>query len=182
MKAWAQKSIHTKGFTIVELLIVVVVIAILAAITIVAYNGIQNTANDSAVQSDLSTLSKKIKLNVVKTGDVVTPPDISQDQPTAQDKQVLTNALPFSKESYTRTGTAFLYTISGSEPVFAAVSKSGKVYIYDGSKLRTFDGPWDEDAVLSVLYDATNSLGWSCSVEFYTWSYANGWQSTPEYC
>ncbi|MCB8045019.1 prepilin-type N-terminal cleavage/methylation domain-containing protein [Microbacterium oxydans] len=33
-----------RGFTIVELMIVVVVIAILAAITIVAYNGIQKRA------------------------------------------------------------------------------------------------------------------------------------------
>jgi prepilin-type N-terminal cleavage/methylation domain-containing protein len=33
-----------QGFTIVELLIVVIVIAILAAITIVAYNGITNRA------------------------------------------------------------------------------------------------------------------------------------------
>ena len=32
---------HTTGFTIVELLIVIVIIAILAAITIVAYSGIQ---------------------------------------------------------------------------------------------------------------------------------------------
>lgn len=30
-----------KGFTIVELLVVIVIIAILAAITIVAYNGVQ---------------------------------------------------------------------------------------------------------------------------------------------
>ncbi len=42
---WAQKQ---KGFTIVELLIVVVVIAILAAITIVAFSGIQTKARDSA--------------------------------------------------------------------------------------------------------------------------------------
>jgi prepilin-type N-terminal cleavage/methylation domain-containing protein len=42
-----------KGFTIVELLIVIVVIGILAAITIVAYNGFQNRANDTAVQTDL---------------------------------------------------------------------------------------------------------------------------------
>lgn len=41
------------GFTIVELLIVVVVIAILAAITIVSFNGIQNRAYDSTVQNDL---------------------------------------------------------------------------------------------------------------------------------
>ncbi len=40
-----------KGFTIVELLIVIVVIAILAAISIVAYTGIQNNARSSAAQS-----------------------------------------------------------------------------------------------------------------------------------
>ena len=36
------------GFTIVELLIVIVVIGILAAITIVAYNGVQQRANNTA--------------------------------------------------------------------------------------------------------------------------------------
>ena len=49
-----------KGFTIVELLIVIVVIAILAAITIVAYNGIQERARKSNVSSDISTLTKAI--------------------------------------------------------------------------------------------------------------------------
>lgn len=55
---WAIKQ---TGFTIVELLIVIVVIAVLAAITIVAYNGIQNRAYDSAIQSDLSTIAKKLE-------------------------------------------------------------------------------------------------------------------------
>lgn len=48
---WARR--HKSGFTIVELLIVVVVIGILAAIVIVAYNGIQNRANDAAAESDV---------------------------------------------------------------------------------------------------------------------------------
>lgn len=48
-----------RGFTIVELLIVIVVIAILAAITIVAYNGIQNRAKASAAQSLANNIAKK---------------------------------------------------------------------------------------------------------------------------
>lgn len=50
-----------EAFTIVELLIVVVVIAILAAITIVAYNGIQQRSTSSAVQSSVQQAIKKIE-------------------------------------------------------------------------------------------------------------------------
>lgn len=48
------------GFTIVELLIVVVVIAILAAITIVSYNGIQQRAKTSASLSTVDTVRNKV--------------------------------------------------------------------------------------------------------------------------
>ena len=48
-----------KGFTIVELLIVIVIIGILAAITIVAYNGIQNRGKTSAAAATAATVSKK---------------------------------------------------------------------------------------------------------------------------
>lgn len=48
-----------RGFTIVELLIVVVIIAILAAITIVAYNGITNRAKTSATVATAASVQKK---------------------------------------------------------------------------------------------------------------------------
>jgi prepilin-type N-terminal cleavage/methylation domain-containing protein len=58
MKAWANRQ---RGFTIVELLIVIVVIAILAAITVVAYNGIQSRAFNSRVQSDVKNVQKIVE-------------------------------------------------------------------------------------------------------------------------
>ena len=64
-----NNSTHNKnwrnGFTIVELLIVVVVIAILAAITLVSYNGIATQARDSQIRSIASQASKEIGLYTV---------------------------------------------------------------------------------------------------------------------
>jgi len=45
-----------RGFTIVELLIVIVVIGILAGITIVAYSGITNRANQSKIQANATSV------------------------------------------------------------------------------------------------------------------------------
>ena len=57
-----------KGFTIVELLIVVVVIAILAAITIVSYNGITANAQFTKLKSELSSVNKAILLYYADNG------------------------------------------------------------------------------------------------------------------
>lgn len=65
MITWAPKQ---KGFTIVELLIVIVVIAILAAITIVAYNGIQQRAKNSQRQQDIKIIAKALELYYTDNG------------------------------------------------------------------------------------------------------------------
>jgi prepilin-type N-terminal cleavage/methylation domain-containing protein len=54
--ARSNKLTYKNGFTIIELLVVIIVIGILATIVTVAYNGIQSGARDKSVLSDLDTL------------------------------------------------------------------------------------------------------------------------------
>lgn len=72
IKLYTAKS---KGFTIVELLIVIVVIGILAAITIVSYNGVTAQAKVSAAKASLNTISKKLELYRINNGSFPTAND-----------------------------------------------------------------------------------------------------------
>lgn len=68
-----------RGFTIVELLIVIVVIAILAAITIVAYNGIQQRSRVTALWSGITQVNKSFRLFLSSTDATTWPLDTAVD-------------------------------------------------------------------------------------------------------
>lgn len=90
---------NSKGFTIVELLIVVVVIAILAAITIVSYNGITTKANASSAKATASTLQKKIELYQASEGRY----PAAASELTAADKSWTTPSTMFSSAAASAT-------------------------------------------------------------------------------
>lgn len=79
------------GFTIVELLIVIVVITILAAITIVAYNGVQLKTRQAAVAADERALKNSMLAYKAQMGELpptgdswnynTTPPDCTRWPP-----------------------------------------------------------------------------------------------------
>lgn len=68
-------KLKRSGFTVVELLIVIVVIAILAVVTIVAYSGLQKRALETALKSDLRQAHSQLSVHAVENGSY--PADIN---------------------------------------------------------------------------------------------------------
>ncbi len=62
------KKTAAKGFTIVELLIVIVVIGILAGLVIVTYNGIQQKARDTERKTDINALHGQLEAYQAQNG------------------------------------------------------------------------------------------------------------------
>lgn len=56
------------AFTIVELLIVIVVIAILAAVSIIAYSGVQARSHDAKRLSDMKSIINALEMHKAATG------------------------------------------------------------------------------------------------------------------
>ena len=129
-----NKNAH--GFTIVELLIVIVVIGILAAVSIVAYNGVSNRANDAAIQADLRALAGKINEYHILNGSYPVEGATSAAFPGG-----IRHAA--NKQAYL-DGPNLYYCVvpSGTNSRFAlaAKSKSGSVFSYSGGSFQNYSG------------------------------------------
>lgn len=60
--------LQTRGFTIVELIVVIVVLGVLAAVVVVLYDTLASRTYDSTIQSELRTVHDRIDLEHAKTG------------------------------------------------------------------------------------------------------------------
>lgn len=94
------------GFTIVELLIVIVVIAILAAITIVAYNGIQNRGRTSSAAAAATSVVKKAEIYAVDGPTSAYPTQSSDLTGATVDKTYATNGVTVSATAISSAPTS----------------------------------------------------------------------------
>ena len=63
----SKTSTASRGFTIIELLIVIVIIGILVAITAVGFNGITKSAKEASAKSDLKQAATQLEVDKAKS-------------------------------------------------------------------------------------------------------------------
>jgi uncharacterized protein (TIGR02145 family)/prepilin-type N-terminal cleavage/methylation domain-containing protein len=127
------------GFTIVELIVVIVVIGILAAITIVSYTGVTSRANIAVMQSDLSNSANQLKIYQATYGSYPTAlTNNCPSLPTA-DTTLCLKTSPNNTYTYTSNGTTFslvetnsngtAYNVTDSTSPVAGAIITGSPYI-----------------------------------------------------
>lgn len=142
-----------RGFTIVELLIVIVVIAILAAIVIVAYNGVTNRGYVSRSQSELASIARAVQ--IFQTVNSRYPYDVSRGVPA--------EITPY---------------LNGSSSNWPKAPWPGSVYDYD-----TFTGSDGKEVVqMSIRFCAEGGDLSTCNFPKESWAAGFGVNSSAYWC
>ncbi len=159
-------SAQARGFTIVELLIVIVVIAILAAITIVAYNGIQNRSYDTTLQSDMRQSFQRIER--FKTENSANRyPNVGAE---------FNQTLVTTRSAYHTGENALIFCWNDTDAGIVGRSRSGAMFGYSSATGPVSLPSWPGNGNAQLcpkIGIPTASTGYSN-----TWLYANGaWTS-----
>lgn len=140
---------HSSGFTIVELLIVIVIIGILAAITIVAYNGIQDRARISSLQSSLANIGKMAQ--VYQTADGSFPAS------DAGVKEILQKANAWES---TRSPVTHTYLFCANADKYAVISMSApNIPAYNSAGATVHF--WSSDKGVGKYINTTGDANWT---------------------
>lgn len=137
------------GFTIVELLIVIVVIGILAAIVITTYAGIQSKARDAKRISDISTLQTEIEAFYTQNGYYPSNADMNNASWRATNMKSLPNSTMVDPSAP-----------SGTAPSLA-LAPAPKVYAYaplnsSGTSCETADTTCSQYTLTATLENPQN--------------------------
>lgn len=132
-----------RGFTIVELIIVIVVIGVLTAILVVGYGAVQNNAHDAAVKADLQKIDDAMKQFALDHEGVF----------PASGTDMLTLGLKLNQDAYNTSNKANIYlctNATATEYAVISMAKSGKRFLVKSeSGISEYTG--------SVVWNATTA-------------------------
>ena len=113
------------GFTLVEILIVVVILGILAAIVIPQFTGASTEAKESSLKSDLHSMRSQISLYKIRNND--TDPNALSDLVSDYIRAIPVN--PFNNLSTVGNGT----TVGNNDNGWEYTSSTGEVQADDSA-------------------------------------------------
>ena len=148
-----------KGFTIVELIIVIIVIGILAAISIVSYNGAQDKAEFSRAQTDMKHINDAILLYRAKNGKYPGTNTTFQSAQSALESILVPNYLDKKEILIPKTGFEYVYIVDA-----AGAGTEYKLLRYKSGGLPSVESSGNTrlDTTTTGTYTTSNSWGyWS---------------------
>ena len=146
---------YTKGFTIIELIVTVVVISILASITIVSYGNWRTRVAESEVKSDLGSLSTALQSNrnFENTYPLLTPGSTFDSSGPPANQAIFTSS-PNVLLTYA-TGDASSYCIDGRSRVVDSIAMFITESDTDPKQGTCAGGPNTNPSQTILAYDTT---------------------------
>lgn len=135
-------QVRNDGFTIVEILIIIIVIGILAAIAVVAYNNIQQRARIVTTKAEMLSVGKSVEIfRVEYNRSPITASDFSSvlkdaklydsTRTTAKSYAICANTLGYAfvawnplVQTYKNGDTLYLYSSNGGQEIFELPNSS----------------------------------------------------------